>query len=177
MSKKGDKRDGPLPQRTIGFELFRLFLKLIIAALIVLILMGYVFGMTRNLSLNMQPAFQDGDLVVYYRLVTDYKAGDVVVVNYQGKDLTERVVAAAGDTVDITTDGLSVNGAYVQEPYIRGGTVLFEEGVTFPLTVGPGEIFVLGDNREKATDSRIFGCVAAKAVKGRVIGLFRRRNF
>ena len=177
MGREIAKKDARKPRNGIGFELLRLVLKLIIAVLIGLIVFGYVFGLTRNLSLNMQPAFQDGDLVVYYRLIQDYKSGDTVVVHYQGRDLTERIIAVAGDTVDITADGLCVNGSYVQEPQVLGDTVLFDEGVSFPLTVGAGEYFVLGDNRESAIDSRVFGCVSKKAVKGRVIGLFRRRNF
>ena len=129
-------------------ELMALFLKFSVCAVLLLILFGYVFGLTRNLSLNMQPAFQDGDLVLYYRIVQKYPAGEVVVIHYEDRTLMARVAAVAGDTVDITDDGLMIN-----------------------------RVFVLGDNREQATDSRIFGCIDIKAIDGRVIGLFRRRNF
>ena len=91
--------------------------------------------------------------------------------------MLERVVAVAGDTVDITADGLMINGAIVQEPHAAGETTQFAEGVTFPLTVPQGQVFVLGDNREHATDSRIFGCIDIADIDGRVMGLFRRRNF
>ena len=158
-------------------ELMALFLKFSVCAVLLLILFGYVFGLTRNLSLNMQPAFQDGDLVLYYRIVQKYPAGEVVVIHYEDRTLMARVAAVAGDTVDITDDGLMINGSVVQETGIIGETTLFKEGVTFPLTVPDGRVFVLGDNREQATDSRIFGCIDIKAIDGRVIGLFRRRNF
>ena len=80
----------------ILFALFHLLLKLGIAGVIGIILFGYVFGLMRNLSLNMQPAFQDGDLIAYYRIVESYSAGDAVVINYKGKLLAERVIAVAG---------------------------------------------------------------------------------
>jgi len=154
-----------------------LIIKLMIVAILVFILLNYVFGLTRNLSLNMQPAVQDGDLILYFRLVDVYDADDIVVVNYQDKAILSRVVAVAGDTVDITENGLMINGSYVQETKVMGETTQFENGVTFPLVVPAGKAFVLGDNREHATDSRIFGCVDLDDIYGRVVGLFRRRNF
>jgi signal peptidase I len=131
----------------------------------------------RNLSLNMQPAFQDGDLIFFYRIVDSFQADDAIVITYKGKKMTERVVATAGDSVDITADGLVINGSAVQERFASGETALFEEGITFPITVPDGEIFVLGDNRMTAIESRLFGCISQDAVDGKIIGLFRRRNF
>ncbi|MCQ2564133.1 MAG: signal peptidase I [Mogibacterium sp.] len=177
MTMENTPDDSTKNRQKFLHELRQLILKFVVIAVILVIVLGYVFGLTRNLSLNMQPAFQDGDLIVFYRIKHNYGAGDTVVIRYEGKNLTERVIAVAGDTVDITSSGLMVNGSYVQEPQVIGETTAYEEGVSFPLTVGSDEIFVLGDNRMYAVDSRIFGCVAKDAVKGRIIGLFRRRNF
>lgn len=174
--QKADKKS-TFAAGVLARELLALLLKFAVCAVLLVILFGYVFGLTRNLSLNMQPAFQDGDLVLFYRIVQKYPSGEVVVIHYEDRTLLARVAAVAGDTVDITEDGLMINGSAVQEPGILGETTLFKEGVTFPLTVPPGKVFVLGDNREQATDSRIFGCIDTKAIDGRVIGLFRRRNF
>ena len=161
----------------LAIALLMFVIKLMIVALTVFVLFSYVFGVTRNQSLNMQDAVQDGDLIFYYRLVTDYAAGDVVIVHYEEKQIVSRIVAVAGDTVDITAGGLIINGAMVQEPRVTGETTSFVDAVTFPLTVPEGEVFVLGDNRPNATDSRIFGCVRIADIDGRLVGLFRRRNF
>lgn len=161
---------------TFGRSLLALLLKLAIIAVIGVLLFGYVFGLNRNASLNMQPALCDGDLILYYRIGQRYSAGDVVMVRYQDRTLAQRVVAVAGDTVDITSAGLIINGSAVQEPGVLGETTQFAQGVAFPLTVPVGHLFLLGDNRPHATDSRIFGCVDIGDVKGEVIGLFRRRN-
>ena len=162
--------------RSLLRGLAALLLKIGVFAVGMILLLGYVFGLTRAAGTGMQPAFRDGDLVLFFRMTDDFAANEVVVVQYQGEKLLERVVAAAGDTVDITGDGLVINGAVVREPDARGETTQFEEGITFPLTVPEGKIFVLGDNREHTTDSRIFGCVDTEDVYGRVIGLFRRRE-
>jgi len=154
-----------------------LMIKIMIFAMGLIIVFGYVFGLSRNQSLNMQPSFQDGDLVLYLRTYNSYKANDTIVISYENKTMLERVIAVAGDTVDITESGLEVNGRLVQESYAWGETTQFENGVTFPLTVPEGKIFVLGDNREHATDSRVLGCIDEKDVSGSVVGTFRRRNF
>ena len=158
-------------------EFISLLLKCAVVAVLLLILFGYVFGTTRNLSMNMEPWFQDGDLIFFYRITQSYAADDVIVIHYQDQKYLERVAAVAGDTVDIGESGLAINGSLVQEHRGYGETTQFTEGVTFPLTVPEGKVFVLGDNREHATDSRIFGCIETKDIEGKVIGVFRRRNF
>lgn len=154
-----------------------LILKIMIFGISFVIVFGYIFGLSRNQSLNMVPAFQDGDLILYLRIDKNFQANDTVLIQSEDKTVLERVVAVAGDTVDITENGLVINGGIVQEPYAVGETMKFYNGVTFPLMVPEGEIFVLGDNREYATDSRILGCIDIDDVSGSVIGAFRRRNF
>ena len=87
------------------------------------------------------------------------------------------MVAQGGDTVNIDSQGLIVNGAHQQEQGIVDETTQVADGVTFPLTVPEGSVFLLGDNRDEAVDSRIVGCVPAEQTLGKVIGLFRRRGF
>lgn len=50
----------------------------------------------------MKPAIKDGDLVMYYRLDKRFISGDVAVFKDDGRTTVGRVVAVAGDTVDIT---------------------------------------------------------------------------
>ena len=82
----------------------------------------------------------------------------------------------AGDTVDITEDGLLINGAVQVSQDIYYETTQFAQGVDFPLTVGEGQVFLLGDNRPEATDSRIYGCVDLADIKGKVIAVIRTRR-
>lgn len=93
-----------------------------------------------------------------------------------GRTTTGRAVAVAGDTVDITKDGLMINGATQISQDIYFDTTQFQNGVDFPITVGEGQIFVLGDNRPEASDSRIYGCINIKDVKGKAIAVIRTRG-
>jgi signal peptidase I len=105
-----------------------------------------------------------------------YSHSDVLVAQYQGRTTSFRVVATAGDQVDIREDGLYVNGYLQLEENIYEKTERFSEGVEFPLTVGEGEVFVLGDSRENSTDSRIFGPISIVETYGKVITIIRRRS-
>ena len=78
--------------------------------------------------------------------------------------------------VDITADGLMVNGSIQQETGVYGVTTQVAGGVTFPLTVGKGQVFALGDNREQAIDSRTFGCVDVANSEGKVLAVLRTRG-
>lgn len=79
-----------------------------------------------------------------------------------------RVVALGGDQVEIRDGNVSVNGAQLAEPYVRDG------GPTDAFGAGPvwhvprDSVFVLGDNRAVAADSRSYGPIQATSIVGRV---------
>ena len=88
-----------------------------------------------------------------------------------------RVVATAGDTVDMLPDGFAINGVIQKEPNPQKQTLPYTEGVTFPITLKKGEIFLLGDDRENSADSRVYGAVQQEDTLGKVLNIVRRRNF
>lgn len=156
----------------IGF----LFLKIILIILVLAVIFTFMFGLYRNTDSSMAPSIKDGDLIIFYRLDKDYAARDTVVLEFEGERQVRRVAAAAGDTVDITEDGLFINGALQQEEEIYMPTERYDNGVTFPITLSEGQIFVLGDRRENAADSRVYGAVEVKDTLGKVMLIVRRRN-
>lgn len=169
----GKKPKGPPP---VWMELLYLILRIASVLLIFAALFTFVFGAVRYDEPSMAPMIKDGDLVVYYRYTDGYIAQDVVMLEFEGKKQARRVVASAGDVVDIEGGGLIVNGARLQELEIYQRTERYEEGVAFPLTVPEGCVFVLGDSRQDATDSRIYGCVRLEDTLGKVMAVLRRRG-
>ncbi len=167
----------PAETRSFQHELLFFLLK---AAIFVLFIAGmflFVFGLFRCSDSRMHPACKDGDLVFYYRLQQEYRPRDVVVLEKDGELQIQRIVAMGGDVVDLTEAGLQINGYLQQEPDISTETLPYTEGISFPVTVPPGEFFVLGDNRPQSKDSRSYGTVSAEEIKGLVITLLRRRGF
>ena len=141
------------------------------------ILYFFLFGIIRYNDDGMKPALKDGDLVVYYRLDKKYSVGDLLTYEYKGKFRVARVIATAGSTIDINEDGLVVNGSPQQEQDIYKETLLYKEGIEFPIKVPEGNLFVLGDNRTSAVDSRVFGAIPIKDTQGKVVTIIRRRGF
>ena len=158
-------------------ELLFLLMRIGLIALVLVLLTTFLFGIVRYQDPSMNPAIKDGDLVVFYRYTSSgYIPKDPVAMKIDGQTQVRRVVATAGDEVDISEDGLKVNGALQQEQDIYEVTERFAEGVEFPLTVPEGHVFVLGDSRPVAKDSRIFGPVKIDDTLGKVMAVIRLRG-
>ena len=128
---------------------------------------------------SMLPTLQNGDrmLVLNSVLYHDYKYSDVVVLRkdtFLKEPIVKRVIATAGQTGDIDFDSgtVYVEGEPLREDYINELTFL-EEGTEFPLTVPEGHIFVMGDNRNRSSDSRDsnLGTVDTRYVIGRAVAV------
>lgn len=132
-------------------------------------------------SASMTPTFDTGDhLLVRKRLLGEVRAdpGDVVVFRRPVADggagdlMIKRVAAVAGDRVGVRDGHLVVNRHRVVEDYLTHAEV---DGTYFgPVTVPPGAVFVLGDNRADSVDSRDFGVVATDRLLGNVLRLWPR---
>ena len=138
---------------------------------VIMLLFHILIGISTIQGNSMYPTLHDGDKVLYDRRYTDYKTGDVVAMNRpDGEEFVKRVVAVAGDTVNIQGGKLYVNGEEQKLDGPIGKTEAAAEGtVTYPLEVGENQVFVLGDNREVSSDSRVFGLVDIDDLKGKII--------
>ncbi len=81
--------------------------------------------------------------------------------------LVKRVIATAGDEVDIRDGKVYLNEEELSEPYVKGLTYQREQ--PFPLKLKDGEFLVLGDNREVSKDSRTFGVIDRRQVEGKAV--------
>lgn len=156
-------------------DILALLIKIFAILTVLSLLFTFVFGVFTSKDLTMKPAVQDADIIIYYRLANDFKVSDLVVLEYEDRKQVRRIIAVEGDTVDITEEGLFINGNF---SFDQNGqdTLLYTDGISFPLTVPEGHVFVLGDNRKDAVDSRLYGTVALKDVLGKVSTLIRHRG-
>jgi signal peptidase I len=122
----------------------------------------------------------DGDYLVLISNVfyTDPQYGDIIVASKDsfrnGECIVKRVIATEGQVVDIDFENgiVYVDGEALQEDYIYSETKLYE-GISFPLTVSEGCLFVLGDNRMDSKDSRSpeIGLIDMREVLGKAVFL------
>lgn len=158
-------------------DILLLLLKILVVILLFVLAFTFLFGATRYNDVAMEPNIKSGDLVLYKRYDKDFAVGQEAVLKYQGKTQVMRVVAVAGDTVDMTADGLVINGDLQEEPNPQKQTLPYTEGIRFPVTLKKGEVFLLGDDRENSADSRVYGAVNQDDTLGKVLNIIRRRNF
>ena len=147
------------------------------AVLVITLLFTFVVRLMGVDGHSMVPTLQDGDrlIVVSGWLCGDYKYGDIVIAykeSFDAEPIVKRVIATEGQTVDIdfTLGRVFVDGELLQEDYVNDLTYL-DEGTQFPLTLGEGELFLMGDNRNRSSDSRDerLGAVDERLIIGKAV--------
>lgn len=139
----------------------------LLAALFVLF--RFVIGFSIVGGDSMNPTLTDGTVVVYLRPVRDYLPGDVISMRVpSGEYYVKRVAAVGGDVVDLQDGHLLVNGEPTAAAWEHGETLEETGAVIYPYYVREGNVFVLGDNRTVSMDSRAFGEVNRRQIKGRI---------
>ena len=119
---------------------------------------------------SMSPTLDEGNFVVSVKS-SRFETGDVVAFYYNNKILVKRVIAHAGDWVDIDKDGtVYVNQVKIDEPYVTE-PAFGECDIELPYQVPESRIFVMGDHRSVSVDSRstTVGCVAEEQIVGKIV--------
>ena len=119
---------------------------------------------------SMTDSLQDEDIVVALNS-SGYKTGDIIAFYYNNNILVKRVIASAGDWVDIDADGnVYINEELLEEPYVTD-KALGDCNITLPYQVPDGRCFVMGDHRATSIDSRntAVGCVSNDMVIGKIL--------
>lgn len=129
----------------------------------------------------MAPALEREDFVFVSKFAyrgSEPERGDIVVFEYprdRNLDYVKRVMGLPGETIEIRDQVLFVDGRKVEDPW---GVFINEGGPPSrssrldnfgPVVVPEGEYFMLGDNRNKSVDSRLFGYVSRELLIGKVI--------
>lgn len=178
------KQNSPTPGQVVKTRRLRLFhkseiilffVRLLIMAVLLYVIFGMIFGITTMKNNDMSPKINAGDLMLYYRLESDFHNRDVILYEKEGVVYTGRIVAKSGDTVEVTDDAqLKINGVTATEKNIYCSTPKYANYVSYPVTLKEKQYFVLCDFREGTKDSRYFGVVDSSEIKGKVITILRR---
>ena len=123
----------------------------------------------------MLPTFKEGQLVKVKRFdrfeEPDLKRGDVVVFLFPddpSASYVKRLIGLPGDEVEIREGKVIVNGQELNEPYIDSRLNQAQRSQE-PIFVKPHQYYVLGDNRDNSSDSRIWGLVPERYVYAKVV--------
>jgi signal peptidase I len=165
-----------LVSSVLPMNVFEVFEAGVAALVVVTIVFLFCFRVFNVEGPSMRPTLENGDKVVVSTIGYKPKSGDVIVLSGTDglkKPIVKRVIAVAGDVVDInfTTGVVTVNGK--EESYSDELTNQ-QAYIAFPITVPEGTVFVLGDNRDVSLDSRSsrVGCVDERMIVGKVLFRF-----
>jgi signal peptidase I len=169
---------------------------IIIAILIALFIRTFVVQAFKIPSGSMKPTLLVGDHLLVNKFVYGVKIpflrktlipvdtperGDIVVFIYpvdRSKDFIKRVVGVAGDTIAIKNKRIYINGAPSDDGHgVHTDSLIFPGSLQprdnfGPVTVPPGHIFVMGDNRDESYDSRFWGFVELRDVLGKAFIIY-----
>ena len=174
---RGGSQSGRPARRSIASELILLLMKIGMIVVFFIVMFTLFFGIMQQPDRSMEPAVKEGDLIIYYRLQKEFESRDTVILeNPEGEKQCRRIAAGGGDTLNITEDGLEINGYHQQEEGIYTETLPYTGAVVYPVSLEAGNYFVLADNRDNTEDSRVYGQVDDSAIRGGVLAIIRRRG-
>lgn len=150
---------------------------LIVAVLLALVIRTFVVQAFKIPSGSMLPTLQIGDHILVNKFIYAFRPiqrGDIIVFKFpqdETRDFIKRVIGLPGDTLEIRGKRILINGIPLQEPYAvysdgpfaRGG----DRDQLGPLVIPPGQLFMMGDNRDHSMDSRVWGFLDARKIKGK----------
>jgi signal peptidase I len=151
-----------------------LFLAVIILCSFVsyLVITHFLFMAVEIKGVSMSPTLMDGERYLLYRctyLVRDPRMGEIVVIkDPEDHGLSiKRIVGLPEELVQVRRDGLYINDSKVPEPYLLSKyTFAPRYEPTQPLKLDKDQYYVMGDNRNRSADSRIYGPVSRDAILG-----------
>jgi signal peptidase I len=165
----------------------------------VILIFTFLFKVASVIGTSMIPTLEEDDkLIIASAFYNNPKQKDIIIVDSQNahlpkdtdgdgvvddvveseginKTIVKRVIATAGQTIDIdfSTGNVSIDGEVIHEAYINDLTLLDESKGEFeyPLTIPEGYVFVLGDNRGVSKDSRSceIGLIDIDDIVGKVV--------
>lgn len=176
LTKKSRHSYNPDKPRRIdmAFDFLEIFVFSLVA---VLVFTTFFFRHTIVEGPSMEQTLYGGEHLITTNLFYTPARGDIIVcedfATGHHKPIVKRVIAVAGDTVEILPTCIKVNGVELPEPYVYtddyDGFYTNDPSFCRKLTVGEGEIFVAGDHRSNSDDSRKFGPVKSDSVLGKVV--------
>ncbi len=119
---------------------------------------------------SMEPTLHNGQRLLVNRLaylgLSEPQRGDIIVFRAWGQDedYIKRVVGVPGDEIEVAGDRVVVNGSPLDEPYIQNHPT---HGGPGRVVLGAGTYYVLGDNRDNSSDSRLHGPLASERIVGK----------
>lgn len=159
----------------------------------IVMIFTYLLHPVNVVGSSMVPTLNNDDRIFMSTIITNLSYGDIIVINNDAAYLVDanthevyestsgelneciikRVIACGGQTIDIdfTTGKVIVDGVVLDEPYINELTTKNSGAFSYPLEIPEGYYFVMGDNRNRSSDSRYpyVGLISQEQIYGKAV--------
>jgi signal peptidase I len=158
--------EAPSGSRPAGTSLLRETVETTLLAAIVFLAVNAATGRFSLDGPSMLPTLHRGEFVIVSRV--EYKLhpperGDVIVFQRPEGMRIKRIIGLPGETIEIRQGQVFIDGQFLPETYVKDPGAYSME----PQTMGPGEYFVLGDNRGNSSDSHNYGPIEFDTIDGK----------
>ncbi len=184
QAEKDREPGGPersAPEKSVIRQYAEAFL---IAIVLALVIRTFVVQAFKIPSGSMLPTLQIGDHIMVNKFTywfTDPKRGDIIVFKFpqdEGRDFIKRAIALPGETVEIRGKQVYITGNPLRESYAAHLDPAIQlnphspRDSYGPVVVPPGQLFMMGDNRDYSMDSRFWGFLDMKKIKGKAFIIY-----
>ncbi|MBQ9011821.1 MAG: signal peptidase I [Bacilli bacterium] len=139
----------------------------IVIIVVVIFIRSFIITPVQVEGTSMYPTLKDNEVLMLKKYDQTYERFDIVVFEYNNTKLIKRVIGLPGETVEYKNGELYINDNYVEEKFSRNSqTDDFKLSDIKLNKIPQGYYFVMGDNRNNSTDSRIIGVVSSDKIKG-----------
>jgi len=168
MKKKKKKNKASQKKSLSRRDICDWFESLIVSVAAVVLVVVFAARINQVYGVSMEPTLTEGDRLIVMPLYSTPKYGDIVVLQAEnlpnsltgemGEPIIKRIIGLPGDEIFIDRESGEVyrNGERLEELYIAEKIAYDKIGnQEYPLKIADGQIFVMGDNRNHSTDSRV----------------------
>lgn len=158
------------PRRSAVWAVLVEIIQTVLIAALLFLAVNLVTARIRVEGSSMEPSLHDGEMVVVNRLAYHWSGpwrGDIIVFRFPldpSRRFIKRVIGLPGDSIEARGGTLYVNGSALDEPYIAAPPRY--DGTW---QIKPGQLFVLGDNRNNSSDSQNWGPLPLEEVIGKAV--------
>ncbi len=153
-------------------KLTKELLPYIVIILSVVLIRTYIITPVQVRGSSMYPTLKNNEILILKKFDKSYKRFDIVVVNYNNEKLIKRIIGLPGEKIEYKNNKLYINGKKINYDFTTNTTTDdFDLEELFNIKKIPNDsYFVMGDNRNNSTDSRMIGCINKKNITG-VVGM------